>query len=401
MRKAALFLLFALCAVFIASCSQAVREPQLQEPEAPDVPVMPEDPKDPVLASLVIEFTEFKNLEVESPADIDRVEYRAVPLFEKPEIEAGLVGSQPEWTHVRTDAYGRAELGYFTQGHWHIYVRCFNADGNLIYTGDTDVYLREGGRNLVEITLSFVWKETALSTLDVSFSTTEIVDAGLINVHPIARMFGIKDGRIVSSADLSFEWHKESIENGQIRISGRLENLPQGRYMMSVDLYREDGKYITGQAVNLTLVAGSETFVRGSLEGGEYTEASFDISEDLSSFTGTLTVTGGSSWRAGNTGNDDVTFIALKKDANTGSIKYSEHADRIAVYIDGTLYASYTPAAGEKPSIPVNPSSLSYGLHLIDVVVYRRFSGAEEKAAKQTMRLYVMDDAGYGSGYGG
>lgn len=399
MRKVAIFLLYSVLAFALISCSAGITGPEHGKNE--EIPEITTDPKTPVLASLSLEFSEFKNLEVVSPADIDRVEYRAIPLFETPEVEAGLVGNQPNWTEITPDGYGRVNLGYFTQGHWHVYVRCFNPEGSMIYTGDCDVYLRKGGRNLIEITLSFVWEETALSSLDVSFTTTEIVDEGLINAHPIARMFGIKDGQIISSTDLPFDWTKESIENGQIRISGRLENLPQGRYMMSIDLYRADGKFITGQAVNLTLVAASETVVRGALEGGEYTESSFKISEDLNEFSGNLIVTGGSSWRKGNTGNDDITFLAQKKDGNTGSIKYSEHADRIEVYIDSEPYASYSPATGETPSIPLNPSSLSYGLHLIDVIVYRRFAGVDEKAAKQTMRLYVMDEVGYGSGYGG
>lgn len=380
--------------IMLVSCSPAI-------PEGIGTGTAPADDGSPVRADVVLEYPEEKILEAESPTDIAWTEYRAMPEFEWPEPSVELVGCQDEWRIFTADTQYRASLGYYTPGRWHFWVRCFNREGAVIYEGDASVYLREGASNLVPITLDFIWKAVGDATLSLSYTTTEIIDGDVINVHPVIRLYAVKEGVIDSVISPDPAWSKTDAGGGQVLLETVVTGLPQGRYMLTVDLFREDGRYVTGQAVGITLAVGSETEVTGCLEGGEYTDASFAISEDVSRLEGSVTCVSGKYWKEGKKGDDDLTMIALMQHGNVGGFTYTAPVDRMDVFIDGTVHEMVVRETPAPADTWIDPDALNPGFHLVTLNCFRKHAGTIEKTDTKTVRLYIVDQAGWNSGYGG
>lgn len=114
---------------------------------------------DRTLVEATLSIEEQKSMTVIAPSEVERYQYRAIPLFEDAESGNGKIfGEQLVWRDFSTIEDGRlATMGYFRQGYWRFEIRTLNKSGYVLMTGSTketgDVYLQKGKENIINVTL--------------------------------------------------------------------------------------------------------------------------------------------------------------------------------------------------------------------------------------------------------
>lgn len=118
-----------------------------------------EEEVDRTLVEATLSLEEQKSMTVIAPSEVDRYQYRAIPLFKDTESGNGKIfGEQRVWRDFSTIEDGRlATMGYFRQGYWRFEIRTLNKSGYVLMTGSTketgDVYLQKGKENIINVTL--------------------------------------------------------------------------------------------------------------------------------------------------------------------------------------------------------------------------------------------------------
>lgn len=121
--------------------------------------------KDPIIESnelveATVAIDEPKAVVVTVPDEVEKYQYRAIPLFsvEATEGDGKIFGEQRTWRTFETDEDGKlANMGWYRQGYWRFEIRTLNKNNQVLMTGSTketgDVYLQKGKDNIIRITL--------------------------------------------------------------------------------------------------------------------------------------------------------------------------------------------------------------------------------------------------------
>ena len=141
-------LVLALVMLFVSCEAEAKVEEEKKQEEV-----------DRTLVEATLSLEEQKGMTVIAPSEVDKYQYRAIPLFEDEESGDGKIfGEQLVWRDFTTIKEGRlATMGYFRQGYWRFEIRTLNKNGAVTMTGSTkedgDVYLQKGKDNIINVTL--------------------------------------------------------------------------------------------------------------------------------------------------------------------------------------------------------------------------------------------------------
>lgn len=289
-------------------------------------------------ATLVV--ADAKVLTIDSPNQVVSYKYMATPLFE----EENTFGKTEKFTVVKVDANKRASLGYYSQGKWHFEIRGYNKYGVAIVGGESDVYLQEGKENYITVNMFYKKLDGQVSSLELDFVTPALEDLPSsftphVYFTEIDWENGVTDGVRV---ELDIELVGTVNEKNQMNFIGNLTDLGQRAGLLEIVLLGPNDKYITGQSMICTFIAGAVTKVTGNLEGGAYIEGTLNIIDDKSE-PGIITISGrnwtklGDDWGSVQITKNTTEFVSC----NVTELNGKEFAaSRFEWYIDGKKVAS-------------------------------------------------------------
>lgn len=231
---------------------------------------------------------EEKLLQAHTPAKVEKIVYKATPLFVQDEdVLMNIIGSQPNWTQIifrtfdgKPDTVGhlRASAGYYQAGKWKIELMALNAGGNPVYYGTTgDVYINAGEQNAFFIEFHGVQSIGQSAALDVNFTSLRNEENLGENPKPSAVIKWLDGSEMKFEAN---EWTSTIETEGTVRHVIKKTGLPAGEVEIIFTLTMNDGSVITQERVSTILINNETTVIDGTLETGEYKDPTFDITED-------------------------------------------------------------------------------------------------------------------------
>lgn len=308
------------------------------------------------LVDVTLSATQPKVLNSSVNNDIMYWEFRATPKFELHDDEK-IYGEVSYWRTLpalNTVQDGVSEvktatsLGRYTSGDWLFELRALNSLKHVIAVGKTQLVLREGKENIVNIDMfidnasesqkgnsrDINSRETGWDGHTESSKATTTVEKGSLHVGLVANRMDVdisnmkvvtlyqkvnenlKLGSVVTptitwddrngldgaatgvAGEHYTKWYKEAtknnyqgdsfkadstdvVEEGKVYYEGILENLDAGAYVFTFFIQGKDkdGQWINlgGQALDVIIVGGEETLIKGTVLANEYVLAGLKI----------------------------------------------------------------------------------------------------------------------------
>ena len=254
--------------------------------------------KDCLVEIETVVYSSEKLLNVTTPQNIKKFEYRATPLFEEDddlETPTGKItgDTEGEWKSVRfqdetgEDAFIgklRAVMGYYRQGRWEIELRALNADGDIVYTSTTGtVYFNANKRNAFSVELR------GEHTTSVAAAKLNIVITGLETEENKALVplfvYEYTDG---VRKEISEGWTTRKVQDGVMEYTLYREDLEPGEVYCTLSLSTDGGSLQTAESFKTILINGSLTEITGTMESGAFIHTGFVITEDKSEVKGRI-----------------------------------------------------------------------------------------------------------------
>ena len=324
--------------------------------EEPQKAVKEEETATRAIVDVTLSATQPKVLNSSVNNDIMYWEFRATPKFELHDDEK-IYGAVSYWRTLpalNTVQDGVSEvktatsLGRYTSGDWLFELRALNSLKHVIAVGKTQLVLREGKENIVNIDMfidnasdeqkgnskDISSRETGWDGHTDSSKTTTTVEKGTLHVGLVANRMDtdISNMKVVTlyqkiNEDLRLgsvvtptiswddrngldgaatgvagehytKWYKEAtktnyqgdsfredstdvVEEGKVYYEGILEGLDAGAYVFTFFIQGKDkdGQWINlgGQALDVIIVGGEETLIKGTVLANEYVLAGLKI----------------------------------------------------------------------------------------------------------------------------
>lgn len=338
--------------------------------------------------SVLLVASEAKGLHSEVNKDIKYWEFRATPQFTQYEDEqiwgrAGTSGVNGTWVRlddITTEEEGEVQLetslGRYSAGNWLFEVRALNDNEKVLAIGHTTQIIREGLENLVNVTV-YVDRASGVegesqekATLRVGFEINQM-DENINNMQVRAvyqkviedEELGIYlDDEVTTVIDFdgfgaenNYElpnWYTRNLDGstyterttmaeGRVFFTGTLANLDAGPYVFSfyVEGKNKDLEWVSlgGQSVDVMMVGGETTTVKGTMLANEYILGGLKIIAP-GSLLGTLTYQGQEvNYVLGTAGTPiDITYVPNENSAEV-PIRYNW-------YVNGQMQSNTSDA---------------------------------------------------------
>lgn len=378
-------------------------------------------PNEAVPVSLVI--TEEKSLTSDLNKDIEYWEFMATPKFTMANGEK-IWGSVSYWrvlNEMNTSTTGvktSANLGKYTSGDWYFELRALNSNKHVIAVGSAQQVIRSGLENIVHITVlpdnadgthgfsidatstytgATGAKETGTETIErygslhVGFEVNNLdIDPSNIRIRVYRELIG-KNSTISNVEEIQniswlrrgagealTNWYVTADPKNYLTISGDnsakvgegrayyecvINNIDAGAYIYTFQLEAQSTRGfipIAGQGVNVTVIGGEETQIKGTLLANEYVRTALKL-DDIGEIFGTIN---GKTYMTVNVENTaELRFQQTEQELNKSKetpVKYVWIAD--GNFLDGTSETlNYT--------CPTNSNGIpAYGIHRVTVI---------------------------------
>lgn len=239
-------------------------------------------------------------LESDVDKDIASYEFMATPQFALAEGE-GIYGQVSTWRAL-TVANNAADIGIYTSGMWLFELRAKNAQGNIISVGSTNQIVRQGRDNTIPITMMMDRADGTHGESDQKGSVHIGIDLNQFdedkeNIKIVTKVQKINaDGTYAAESTPFIDfmpytagehytaWRgnaEEIVPAGVMYYEGVLANQEAGAYIYRIYVQAKNTQdafiTIAGQTLDVRVIGGEETVVKGELLANQYMEGSLQI----------------------------------------------------------------------------------------------------------------------------
>lgn len=206
-----------------------------------------------------------KNLSTSSDTQIVKYIYNAEPLFEHPY----LTGKTGGFVMLGTGEVN--SIGMLSQGEWKFTVRGLNSSGNVLASGEAQLFIVSGRENTVTIKL-YTDETAGNGSVSVSVDTYRVSADGASAVIKYSKVSGGGESSVVQVTP-----SKTVQADGKITYTSLIRNLSAGFYDFTVTIL-DRGCFIAGESAVVQVVPNETAVISGSLS--PVSEAAFTVSID-------------------------------------------------------------------------------------------------------------------------
>jgi hypothetical protein len=249
-----IFLILCVMMLFLCSCAQEA----VVEPAAPE----------PTSASVVFS-TDLKAIAATIDMQIAYWQYKATARFNVQ--SPSYIEGQTDWKTMTVTNYESTRQGPFTQGEWTFGVRALNANGKVIYQGETTAIVKLLDKdavqaNYVSVVLAAINDGRGSIRLNVTTNTTS--ETGMS-----AKLMYRKTG---SSTWRTFTNFSKANANGKTCFTATITDVESGNYVLNFTVM-ESTTTVGGQSLSCTVLPDEQTIISGDIIPSAYVGGILDV----------------------------------------------------------------------------------------------------------------------------